>query len=69
MFDDDKTWLPSWKPKFTARNHAHRVDAKEVTYALSFRGPWGKTWQEWEDGVTTTFTHGRKVVSVHNSNR
>lgn len=51
--------------KYTARNTFHKVDPLEDTWALSFRGPWTKTWQEYwpaEDKLVT-LTHGRRVVN------
>jgi len=57
-------WLPSWKPKYTPKNCFHKVFAKETTWALSIRGPWDKTWKEYNPNSRkeTTFTHGRKIV-------
>lgn len=51
--------------KYTPRNLAHRIITPESgAWALSFRGPWVKTWQEvFPDGRTVTLTHGRKVVA------
>jgi hypothetical protein len=58
-----KTWTPSLKPKITLRGRIHKVYGKEVTYALSIRGPWHKTWLEYDNkGNSTTLTHGRKIV-------
>lgn len=56
-----KIWNPSWRPKFTARNCTHKVFAFETTYAISFRGPWSKTWEEYRgDGKErVVLTHGR----------
>jgi len=55
----------SWKPKFTPRNLMHRVRSIGKTWVLTFRGPWNKTWQEYDpiENKFTTLSHGRKVVS------
>ena len=56
-------WWPSFKPKFTPRSRFHRIFANKVTWALTFRGPWDKTWKEYRDiGGITTLTNGRKIV-------
>lgn len=62
---DPIEWKASWKPKYTPRNCYHKVFAKEVTWALSFRGPWSKTWKEYNPNTEreTTLTHGRKVLT------
>ena len=54
-------WKPSWKPKYTPKACFHKVFAKERTWALSFRGPWDKTWKEYNPTTNeeTTLTHGR----------
>lgn len=58
-------WTPSIVPKYTPRTCFHKVFALRRTWALSFRGPWVKTWQEYSQfqGQTTTLTHGRKIVN------
>ena len=48
--------------KYTPRNKFHMVEALETTWALSFRGPWSNTWQEFKNGKYVTLTHGRKEV-------
>ena len=60
----DLTWKASWKPKYTPRECYHRVFAKEVTYALSFRGPWSKTWKEFNPTtqIERTYKSGRKII-------
>lgn len=50
--------------KYTSRKHMHRIEALSPAYALSFRGPWVDTWQEFKDGKYITLTHGRKVVNA-----
>lgn len=55
---------PSWKPIITTRDNLHKVYGEApVTWVLTFRGPWSKTWSErFNDGSTLTLTHGRKIV-------
>lgn len=56
---------PSFKPVWTPRTMFHKVVSRGDTWALSFRGPWSKTWKEFlptEDRFIT-LTHGRKEVS------
>lgn len=48
--------------KYTSRSTYHKVEARETTWALSFRGPWENTWQELRQGNLVTLTHGRKEV-------
>lgn len=50
-------------PKFTSKTKNHRVKAVTTSWCLTFRGPWQNTWTEDQGNTTTTFTHGRKVVS------
>lgn len=52
------------KPVVTKRSYFHRVRSIGTTWVLSFRGPWSKTWHEWDPktGLFTVLTHGRKVV-------
>ena len=60
-------WKASLMPKYTPRKCFHRVFAKETTYALSFRGPWDKTWKEYNPTTKEdiTLTNGRKIVRTH----
>lgn len=60
-----KTWKPSIFPKYTPRNCFHRVFGIKTTYALSFRGPWNKTWKEYipQEGRYVTLTNGRKEIN------
>lgn len=56
---------PSLLPFITKRSRLHKVyGVAESTWALSFRGPWSKTWQEYFDktNTTVTLTNGRKIV-------
>ncbi len=58
-------WTPSFMPKYTPKSCFHKVFALKRTYALSIRGPWGKTWFEYQNktNLLTTFAHGRRVLS------
>jgi hypothetical protein len=64
------TWKASLKPKFTPKKCFHKVFAKERTWAISFRGPWDKTWKEFNPNTdeTITLASGRIVVDVHRIN-
>lgn len=58
-----KDWEPSFIPKWTPRSCFHKILAQDVSWALSIRGPWSKTWQEHKHGKLINLTHGRKVIS------
>lgn len=56
-----------WKAgqlKYTPRKRLHKVVPLTDAWALSIRGPWSKTWQEYlpNEDKTVTLTHGRKIV-------
>ena len=56
-------WKPSLKPKLTTKDCFHKIVASPAgAWALSFRGPWDKTWQEHKAGKTITLAQGRKLV-------
>ena len=38
---------PSWMPFITPRTCFHKVTSYGDTWALTFRGPWCKTWEEY----------------------
>ena len=62
---ESKDFRPSIKPKFTPKSNCHRVISYGDTYALTFRGPWDDTWQEYRPNkVVVTLTHGRKEVDI-----
>lgn len=49
--------------KITPRSRLHRVKSWKTSWALSFRGPWTKTWtEETPEGETIILTNGRKVL-------
>jgi hypothetical protein len=57
--------FPSWVPFKTSRDRMHKVHGiADKTWALSFRGPWNKTWKEWlpKEGKEVTLTNGRIIV-------
>ncbi len=57
--------FPSWRPVVTAKSTFHRVAADGVTWVLTLRGPWARTWLEYNSDYCklTTLGHGRKVLS------
>lgn len=59
-----KIYHPSIIPKFTPRSNCHRVRSFGTSWALSFRGPWKNTWQEYDPNTKEfiTLTHGRKII-------
>jgi hypothetical protein len=59
-----KLYKPSLRPKITARSVFHKVFSYGDTWALSFRGPWKNTWQEFlpKANKFVTLTHGRKQL-------
>lgn len=58
------TYRPSLSAVRTQRTRMHRVRSKGTTWIFSIRGPWSKTWTEYDPKTKkfTTLTHGRKVV-------
>lgn len=59
----EKRWKPSITPKWTPRNCYHKILADEVSWAISFRGPWSKTWKEMKNGREKILTHGRLEIT------
>lgn len=57
-----KDYKFSFIPKITKKDNLHRVCARKTSWAISIRGPWSNTWQEYRDGKFITLTHGRKVL-------
>jgi hypothetical protein len=57
-------WRPSWRPKWTPRSVCHRIMPTGPAWAISFRGPWTKTWTEYNARTkqTTHLTNGRRVL-------
>ena len=59
----EKDFQPSLKPKITERDKIHRIISHKDTWALTFRGPWQRTWFEiTPKGNKIVLTHGRRVV-------
>lgn len=59
----EKNYRASLIPKYTSRDNFHKVLAHEDTYALTLRGPWIDTWQEFKNERLITLTHGRKQLT------
>ena len=61
---DDYEYPASFMPIWTPRHRFHKVISRGTTWAISFRGPWTKTWKEYlpDQQQFVTLTHGRKVV-------
>jgi hypothetical protein len=59
-----KAYGPGWRPILTRRNRLHRVVSYGTTWVFSLRGPWRRTWHEYDprNDRFSTLTHGRKVV-------
>lgn len=64
MNGDVLNWKPSWKPKYTPRDCFHKVFANKTTYAFTIRGPWKKTWQDFDSKTDEfiTYSWGRKQI-------
>ena len=57
-----RTHTPSIKPLVTKKQHFHKVTSEGRTWALTFRGPWSKTWLEIdEDKDQLTLSNGRVI--------
>jgi len=63
-------WGPSIWPKSTPRGCFHRVKALSDTWAISFRGPWAETWNEYDPRMQeyVKLGHGRKVIAREKNN-
>lgn len=66
-FVDDKpqrVYFPSWRWVKTFRNTFHRVASWGTSWVLTFRGPWRKTWREYnpETEEYTILSDGRRQV-------
>ena len=60
---DTKDFSSSLIPKYTSRNNFHKVIAHKDTWAITFRGPWKDTWNEYRKDEYITLTHGRRIVN------
>ena len=54
----------SFIPKYTPRSKNHIVKSFGTSWCFTIRGPWSKTWEEYDPNTKTVtiLTHGRKVV-------
>ena len=59
-----RCYLPSLWPIWTPRERMHKVVSKGRSWAITFRGPWRKSWNEYlpQTGQHVTLTHGRQEV-------
>lgn len=59
-----KKYKKSFIPKLTTRGNLHRVRANKTSWCLSIRGPWVKTWKEYDPNTQKfiTLTNGRKQL-------
>lgn len=59
-----REYVPSWRPVVTRRSTLHKVVSQGTTWVFSLRGPWSKSWQEWDPKTekTSTLTNGRVVL-------
>jgi len=60
----DEVHRPSWRPVITRRDTFHSVFSRGTSWVFTLRGPWARTWHEYEPltGELTTLAHGRVVV-------
>lgn len=56
-------YKPHWKPILTKRDTFHQVSSYGDSWAITFRGPWSKTWKEntAEEG-TYSLKSGRQKI-------
>lgn len=59
-----REYVPSWRPVVTRRSTFHKVVSQGTTWVFSLRGPWSKSWQEWDPKTekTSTLGNGRVVL-------
>ena len=50
--------------KWTPRSLIHRYIPQRVSWCITFRGPWTRTWTEYAPRTNEilTLTHGRKII-------
>lgn len=53
------------RPIVTRRSTFHRVVAEGTAWVLTFRGPWMRTWEEFDPRVSAfvLLTHGRRPIA------
>jgi hypothetical protein len=58
------TYRPSLWPIWTPRSRFHKVSSTGTSWALTVRGPWRRTWEEYlpDQQRHQSLTHGRKVI-------
>lgn len=56
-------YIPSINPIFTSKENTHKVISIGKSWALTFRGPWKRTWFEKTKDGNAVLGHGRKVLS------
>lgn len=58
-------YYPSWFPILTRRSTFHKVISRGTTWVFSLRGPWSKTWLEYDPNTDqeTTLSDGREIVA------
>lgn len=59
-----RLYKPSIKPIVTKRSTFHKVYSAGTSWVLTFRGPWSKTWKEYNPVTNTyiTLSYGRKII-------
>lgn len=59
-----KVYRPNIFPILTRRETFHKVTSKGRTWVFTIRGPWSKTWKEFNPNTEefTTLTNGRKEI-------
>lgn len=59
-----KVYRPSLRPVVTRRDTFHRVVSEGTTWVFSIRGPWARTWKEYNPKMDkfTVLTEGRREV-------
>lgn len=61
-----RLYNPSIKPILTPRECFHKVTSVGRSWAITFRGPWNKTWKEYLplENRHRTLTNGRKEIPI-----
>ena len=57
-------YYPIFSVVYTPRSRMHKVSSKGRSWVLTFRGPWTKTWNEFNPNTQkySTLMDGRKVI-------
>jgi len=65
----DTRWhMPSWKPFVTRREDFHKVSSYGTTWVLSFRGPWDKEWEEYDEITQELYTLKQGRIKAPDAN-